>query len=275
MFIEIGPATLVIAGTKENEVCQFDRVAVEGLVRQLLAEIRDSMPVLRQKAFRIKKTGGLPEVGRRMVDAVRCVDEGSLTPMAAVAGALSDMVKEFLLGGNPDLLSVNNGGDVSVFNREETEMRIGIGDISSGRPTPYVLLIQGMASYGVATSGFGGRSFTTGLADVATVVAESGAIADAAATFICNETFVEAPEVVRQRAGELDPLTDIPDELVTVCVGNLNAWHVKRALHNGLNAAKRLRSRGTITDALIALKGKAVVTIGGGENIRLEVRNGG
>ncbi len=102
-------------------------------------------------------------------------------------------------------------------------MSIGIGDIGSGAPTPYVLKVEGLRSFGVATSGFGGRSFTLGLADIVSVVADSAALADAAATLVANRTFVEAAGVVRRKGRELDPLTDIPDELVTVERGPLDA----------------------------------------------------
>jgi ApbE superfamily uncharacterized protein (UPF0280 family) len=114
-----------------------------------------------------------------------------------------------------------NGGDIAIWNERRRTLRIGLGDIQAGRGLPYTLRIEALKEFGVATSGFGGRSFTLGIAEMGTVIAEKSALADAAATFICNRTNVAAPGIIRQKAVKLDPRTDIPDELVTVQVGEL------------------------------------------------------
>ena len=275
MLIEVGPATLVIAGEKGGEAFPFERRQIEAYVGRILHDIREALPILRQKAYRIKKIDYLPEPARRMIRAVKAVDEATLTPMAAVAGAVADLVREYLSSsGEIDLLSVNNGGDISVGNRSGRPMRIGIGDIGTGAPTPYVLKVEGMNSFGVATSGFGGRSFTLGLADIVSVMADSAALADAAATLIANRTNVEATGVVRRRARELDPLTDIPDELVTVERGCLDAEAVMAAVRNGREEAARLKSAGVIRDAVIILKGRVMHTIDDKSTTKLEVSHG-
>jgi hypothetical protein len=207
--------------------------------------------------------------------AVKAVDASTLTPMAAVAGAVADLVKEHLSSsGEIDLLSVNNGGDISIWNRSGREMSIGIGDIGNRIPTPYVLKIGALRSFGVATSGFSGRSFTLGLADIVSVVADSAALADAAATLIANRTSTETAGVVRRRAVELDPLTDIPDELVTVERGCLNWEAVIGAVRNGWEEAARLKSAGVIRDAVVILKGQLMHTIDGKSTTKLEVSYG-
>ncbi len=275
MLIEVGPATLVLAGEKGGEVFPFERREIEAYVARILHEIGEALPVLRQKAYRIKKIDYLPEPAKRMIMAVKAVDEETLTPMAAVAGAVADLVKEHLSSSRGiDLLSVNNGGDISICNRSGRLMRIGIGDMDSRLPTPYVLKVEGLLSFGVATSGFGGRSFTLGLADIVSVLADSAALADAAATLIANRTRSESTGVVRRRARELDQLTDIPDELVTVDRGCLDTEAVIAAVTNGKEEAERLKSAGVIRDAVVILKGHMMHTLDEKSATKLEVSHG-
>jgi uncharacterized protein len=274
MFIEIGPASLVVEGQKDGRTFRFDRQTIEKRIKEILDDIANFLPLLKQKACRIRNTSHLPEVVRKMVEAAKLVDEATLTPMAAVAGAVSDEIKSFLKDLGLDMISVNNGGDISVHNKFGKALRIGIGDINAGRGTAYSLKIEGLRDYGLATSGFGGRSFTLGVADIGTVVAETGAIADAAATFICNRTDVETKKVVRRRASEIDPLTDIPDELVTVSVGELDRGLVLKALENGIEAAHSLKKGNVIHDAIVILGKETATTIGSDRRIKLEVQHG-
>jgi ApbE superfamily uncharacterized protein (UPF0280 family) len=209
-----------------------------------------------------------------MIEAVKVIDESSLTPMAAVAGSVSDALKQFLKSEGLDLVSVNNGGDISIFNKKGRSLKIDIGDIHTGKSSPYMLNIKQFTDYGLATSGFGGRSFTLGLADSVTVIAATGAIADAAATFICNCTNTESEQVTRKKASEIDPLTDIPDDNVTVKIGQLYERDILKALDNGLIKATNIKKQKTIYDAIIKLQGHMVTTINGDNPIILEVHNG-
>ena len=274
MFIEVGPAALVVRGEKDGSPFEFDRERVEDLVTNILSDISDCLPILKQKAYRIKKTVSLPDVARMMVEAVKVVDGASLTPMAAVAGTVADRLRDCLTTEALDFLSINNGGDISVFNPSGRAVTIGLGDIQRNRPTPYSLKIKGLTEFGIATSGFGGRSFTLGIADVVSVIASSGARADAAATFICNCTAIPSEQVVRQRAGEIDPGSDIADELVTVQVGPLDAALVREALKKGREAAQALKRANAIVDAVLLLRDEMATTIEDNTTIRLEVHNG-
>ena len=274
MFIEVGPAAIMVEAKKHGEPYRFDSAEIEGYVAKVLADIGEFLPVLKHRAYKIRKTAHLPDVARSMVDAVKRVDETALTPMAAVAGAVADSVKTFLSAREIDFASVNNGGDVSVLSRDGRPVRVGIGDINRKAATPCRLVVEGLVSFGVATSGFGGRSFTLGLADMVSVVALTGALADAAATYICNHTRIDSLNVKRRRAREIDPLTDIPDDLVTVKIGKLSGGEVTEALAAGKRAASRLKSQGIILDAVIVLRDKIVTTINGGGNVQLEVLGG-
>jgi hypothetical protein len=112
------------------------------------------------------------------------------------------------------------------------------------------------------------------LAESVTVIAATGAVADAAATFICNCTNTESDQVVRQKAAEVDPLTDIPDDNVTISIGQLNERDIFNALENGLIIAANIKNKRHIYDAIIKFQGHMVTTINGDNPIKLEVRNG-
>ena len=274
MLVEVGPASVVVTGYKDGRFLEFTREEIEDCLAGVLTDVRDYLPVLRQKGYRIKRPSSMPGVAIRMAEAVKAVDEFALTPMAAVAGAVADVVKERLKEKDADFISVNNGGDISLFNRSGRTVRIGIGDIGKVEAVPRVLGIRGLIDYGLATSGFGGRSFTLGLADTATVVARTGAIADAAATLICNETNVETDRVVRRMAREIDPCSDIADEWVTAQIGDLDDCLIGEALQRGLASALALKGRNLIFDAVITLRGRLVSTLDGRANIYMEGENG-
>lgn len=275
MFIEIGPASLVIKTERNSEPHEPDRMTIEGFVRESLKGISENLPVLRQKAYRIKRFKNMPSVARRMIEAVRRIDEETLTPMASVAGAVSDEVKDFLKADGYDLIAVNNGGDMSIFNKDSyRNIRISIGDINKNINTPYILNIRELSDYGIATSGIGGRSLSLGIAEIGTVIAETSAVADAAATLICNMTNIDSERIVRKRASEIDPMTDIPDEFVTVSIGELNKDEIHHALSNGLICAYNLLKVKAIIDSFIYFRGSMVTTITGDKSIKLEVLHG-
>jgi ApbE superfamily uncharacterized protein (UPF0280 family) len=109
---------------------------------------------------------------------------------------------------------------------------------------------------GIATSGRGGRSFSLGIADSATVLARTAAAADAAATLIANAVDIDHPAIERRPARELDPDSDLGDLPVTVAVGELPRAAVNEALDRGLAEAQRLRRIGLIDSAAISLRGE-------------------
>ncbi|MCX7965873.1 MAG: hypothetical protein N2596_04530 [Syntrophorhabdaceae bacterium] len=275
MYIEIGPASLVVKTEKGGTNCEPDRARLEVYIKNILESIREYLPVLRLKAYKIKRFHNMPDVVKYMIEGVKAIDEETLTPMASVAGAVSDEIKNFLKQDGFDFISVNNGGDISLFNENlERTIRVSIGHINKNTHTPYILNIKGFKEYGIATSGLGGRSFTLGLAEIGTVIAKSGAIADAAVTYICNKTNVDTEHVLRKKAYLIDPTTDIPEEYVTLNIDKLNQEEASIALQNGLNIAYNLKEKKVIFDALIYLKGNMVTTINGVKNIKLEVLYG-
>jgi len=189
------------------------------------------------------------------------MSEPDLTPLAAVAGTASDVVADFMIRQGGTKIIVDNGGDIAIRLREGEVAIVGVKtEIDAKQPTHLISIDFTMGIGGVATSGFGGRSFTKGIASAATVLSESASLSDAAATVIGNFTNVEDPHIMRCQAERLYPDTDIPGEWVTTKVGRLSEEKIEEALKNGLSKANSICQKGLIKGALIALQGKVVWT---------------
>jgi ApbE superfamily uncharacterized protein (UPF0280 family) len=95
-----------------------------------------------------------------------------------------------------------------------------------------------------------------GIADAVTVLADTAAAADAAATIIANA--VDLPgsaKVVRIPARELMPDSDLGDLPVTQSVGELTSEEVGTALSAGIDVAADLLSSNLIVAAALHLQG--------------------
>lgn len=123
-----------------------------------------------------------PQVARRMAAAAALAGVG---PMAAVAGTIAQVTVETLVAAGCRHVVVDNGGDVVL--RIDRPLTVGIltGD---ARVRDIALRLEPRNNiFSVCTSsGTVGHSLSFGCADAATVVAESGCLADAAATALGN-----------------------------------------------------------------------------------------
>jgi hypothetical protein len=192
----------------------------------------------------------------KMIESVMMVDDEDLTPMAAVAGTIADEVADFLFEHGMTKVVVDNGGDVAIRSDRDEPITVGIRPDVNDRSVSHVIgLDPGLRSHGVATSGLGGRSLTTGIASAATVVARTASLADAAATAVANASFLEDEQVLRRPAEELDPYTDIPGLDVTVKVGSLSEEKKSSAVSKAIRRAEELVRREVILGAFVAVQG--------------------
>ncbi len=261
VLVEYGPMRLSIHAF-EDEKPLID-LAVEGgrLAFRVLEDLARSLPVVRRKAHELRANEAASDVVRRMIEATQKMGAPDLTPLAAVAGAVADVVADFLIGQGGTKIIVDNGGDIALRLKEGNVARVGIRTDIRAKNLAYLLLISSeMSIGGVATSGLGGRSFTKGIASAATVISHDASSADAAATVIGNATNVESPNIFRCTAETIYPDTDIPKEWVTVSVGKLSLRKIERALENGLSQAYALYHRDLIQGAFIAVQGRVVST---------------
>lgn len=215
---------------------------------------------LKRRHERLEETLVDP-LARTMVQSVLEVGDDDLTPMAAVAGAIADATADFLEHRGMTKVVVNNGGDIAIRLRGEESAGVGMRtDLKEREYRCVVTLGADRPSWGIATSGLGGRSLTRGIASAATVVAPTASLADAAATAVANASFVEDERVIRRPAEEVDPNTDIPGLDVTVSVGELDPGKKREAVSRAVTRAEELTRRGVILGALVVVQGETGMT---------------
>lgn len=204
-------------------------------------------------------------VAQRMYRAARpFCEETYVTPMIAVAGAVADEVLEAILEAAPLRRTyVNNGGDIAVRLADDAEFSVSMAQ-ADGRDLGNIRFNGHDGIGGIATSGMRGRSHSLGIADSVSVLACSAAAADAASTLIANA--VDLPNcsgITRVPARELQPESDLGDQLVVTGVPRLGPTDKDTALAAGLRRARDFFEAGQIKGAALFLQGRSI-TIGQG-----------
>ena len=159
------------------------------------------LPTLKQPVLWSSPKAQNP-TAQAMIQAVMPFRNRWVTPMAAVAGAIADQVAAAMHEDSElDKLFVNNSGDIALWINSGQTLDIGIvPSLTRAVPENALRLRARDGIGGVATSGWDGNSYSLGIADAVTVLAENAAIADAAATLIGNEVNVDHPAIRRQAA---------------------------------------------------------------------------
>ena len=261
VFFDCGPMRMFIQVSEQGKA--LVELAKEGAkkAREVLEDLALFLPVIKKKAQELDVEGDYPEIVRRMIEATRMMEEPDLTPMAAVAGAASDAVADFVILRGGTKIIIDNGGDIALRLREGEVARVGIKtDIHARHPSYVISIHEAMGVGGVATSGLGGRSFTKGIASAATVLSRTASYSDAAATVIGNFTNVEDLHIKRSLAEHIYPDTDIVGEWVTVEVGELPQEKIEEALKHGLSKAESICRKGLIKGAFVAVQKEVVWT---------------
>ena len=125
---------------------------------------------------------------------------------------------------------VNNGGDIALHLAPGEHFVVGMVE-RPDRPSLFgtATLDSAQPVRGIATSGWRGRSFSLGIADAVTVLADRAAMADAAATIIANAVDLPGHPVSSVcRLATLAPDSDLGDRLVTQGVGELSPAEIVR-----------------------------------------------
>ena len=254
-----GPIDLIVEafGAPSDVARAYQAAATRfaAVLDELCAEL-----TLLRAPFRVGNPLPVGPIARRMMDAVRPhAARHFITPMAAVAGAVAEDILATMVA-NADLARayVNDGGDIALH------LTPGESFVAGMVECPDRLSLLGTATIdfdhsirGIATSGWRGRSFSLGIADTVTVLAETAAMADAAATIIANAVNLPRhPAIARVPACNLAPDSDLGKLLVTRSVAPLTPDNVSEALDRGLCEAEALRRAGLIRAAALALQGE-------------------
>jgi len=158
-----------------------------------------------------------PSVVRLMARSGRLAGVG---PMAAVAGAIAEVVGDGLRSRSPEIL-VENGGDVYLGGSRKRVVGIYTAERRLGARLG-ISVDPGGAALGVCTSsGRFGHSLSLGEASTATVVALSAALADAVATAVGNA--VRGPEGVKKGMDLARSVEGVAGAVI-VHEGRVTAW---------------------------------------------------
>ncbi|MBI5586409.1 MAG: FAD:protein FMN transferase [Deltaproteobacteria bacterium] len=266
ILVDYGPLTLTVSVWADGEPRPVMAARAAVLALEVLGELAAIQPLMKKPSGKIKNPANGPTLLSRAVQICRAISP-ELTGLAAVAGLTADEVLQEAVRLGADRVIVNNGGDVALITCADQPVRVGLKTHPEGEVTHYLEIAAEDKIGGVATSGWTGRSFSTGVADIVSVWAGDCTTADAAATWIAARTDVRSGRVFRTPAGALDPETDIPLLKVTREVGRLTQREKKVALEKGLAEAERLVEKRIIRGAFLAVQGETrwIGTPGGPE----------
>ncbi|MCS7120928.1 MAG: UPF0280 family protein [Nitrososphaerota archaeon] len=138
----------------------------------------------------VEETDVAPKIVQKMIEASMVANVG---PMASVGGAIADIGVEAMLNSSARTAIVEDGGEVSISSESEITISILSEDYSLSGKIGF-LISKEDSPLGISTSSSKtGRVLSLGDADSVTVVARDAALADAAATAICNEVLGTYP----------------------------------------------------------------------------------
>lgn len=124
-----------------------------------------------------------PEVVKRMSNAA---EKAKVGPMAAVAGAIADLAAEEMEKHGAKIIVVEDGGEAAIRRSNKLDVAIYAGGAQVSGKLGFRIL-QEDTPLGIGTSSATvGHAESFGSADAATTIANDAALADAAATAVCN-----------------------------------------------------------------------------------------
>jgi hypothetical protein len=273
LHLQDGPIDLIVEGFGAAAEMESAYRAARERFTTILDELCSELPFLRTALSGVVQNANSEDgphprgaVAQRMSAATfPYAAQHFITPMAAVAGAVADeILTTMTAAAQLSRAYVNDGGDIALHLTTGEKFAVGMVQ-RPDRPSLFgtTTLEFSQPVRGIATSGWRGRSFSLGIADAVTVLADRAATADAAATIIANAVDLpEHPRILRVPARELAPDSDLGEIPVTQAVGELTAAEINEALTQGATTAESLLQRKLIYAAALCLQGETRV-VGG------------
>ena len=237
VYFDYGPVSMVVTAVRNGAGDSALCAAAAEIVENNLRTLGQSLDMLRRYPAH--------------------VDPKALTGTARqMAGAMSDAVADFLWERGAEKATANNGGDVALRLAPGQKLDMGIlYDLNRNGVDRVVRILPEHGIGGVATSGLGGRSLTTGIASSVTVFSARCARADALATLLADRSYIESPAVHTCLAAEVDPDSDIADLTVVTAVDALTDGEKRKALDQVLAEAELQYRRGGLRACVAAGQG--------------------
>ena len=249
LFLQHGPIDIVVEAIGKDKYLAYEKVKT--YFKTLLSDLVLELELLKKEVRYDRQFTN--QIAQKMQQATQEFHPDFITPMAAVAGSVADSVLEVLTSGFIlEKAYVNNGGDVSFYLKKGQSMKSSLASM----PNTFTKIKYEDKSRGVATSGWRGRSFSLGIADSVTVLANNAAMADAAATMIANSVDLKDHHLIKKKYAQyLNDSSDLFGQMVTTEVGKLSQKDIIKAINNGHNKAKMYLGNNLINSALIQLCG--------------------
>ena len=187
----LGPAAgevafqVVVEQTDLHVVARLDLSSAVGSflhgLRGPLAAYIAARPEFLESLIPVEVPADAPALVRAMAAAGQACGVG---PMAAVAGAIAQAVADRFAAESPDIL-VENGGDCYLHSTRERTVAL-LADPAGGPSLGLRLTPRDFPCSLCSSSASIGHSLSLGQGELVAVRAQSGALADAAATALCN-----------------------------------------------------------------------------------------
>jgi len=124
-----------------------------------------------------------PRIVRLAAEATAIAGVG---PLAAIPGALADLVVQGMRTSGASTCLVENGGEISAVSKRALNVAVNAGASPLSRRVGFRLVEEDFP-VGIATSsGTVSHALNFGVADAATVIADTSCMADACAKAVCN-----------------------------------------------------------------------------------------
>jgi len=253
LFIENGPTNIIAEAFSSekieiyNLICEYS----SKFLKDLSLEIRTlKKPTSHKNEF-------VSEIANTMFNSTKLFLPNFITPMASVAGSISELLLlKVLEEFEVKKMYINNGGDISLYITKDEKFNFSVG----GETSFVVEYADTDGLGGIATSGWKGRSFSMGIADSVTVIAEKASIADAAATIICNHIDLKNSKKIKKTiANNLYEDTDLNNKLITVSVENLTETEIRQAISMGKIISEYYISKKFIKAVIINLQDNILI----------------
>ncbi len=253
LFIENGPTNIIAEAFSSekieiyNLICEYS----SKFLKDLSLEIEMlKKPTSQENIF-------VSDIATMMFKSTHLFLPNFITPMASVAGSISELLLlKVLEQFDINKIYINNGGDISLYIAKNEKFNFSIGG-----ETSFVVEYADTDGFGgIATSGWKGRSFSMGIADSVTVIAEKASVADSAATIIGNHIDLKNSKKVKKIvARNLYEDTDLNDKLITVSVEDLTETEIIEAISKGKIISEHYISKNIIKSVIINLQDNILI----------------
>ena len=200
----------------QTDKSEFSLAFVKNIRSSLEAYIA-SDPVFESTITPYEPRKDCPDIAREMSEAAKKCDVG---PMAAVAGAIAEKLARYLHFSCENVI-VENGGDIFMISSQKRIVSVYAVNNTLNQNLRLEIAAQDTPISVCTSSATYGHSLSLGGADSVTVLSESGALADAAATALCNMVKSE-----KDITGAIERAVTIKgiSGVVIVCNKKVGAW---------------------------------------------------